>query len=95
MKLRSRVQWNYVLAFLPLFILAVAIIAGRSFRKLSSAAPKNPGNNPQDFFVWATNSNFSYSFRYDPRAADEWLFHSGARLFTTSLPPTLVTLPTN
>jgi hypothetical protein len=88
-------QWKYVLPLLPLLILAVAILGERSFRKSSSIAPKNPGNNPQDFFVWATNSNFSYSFRYDPRAADEWLFHSGARLFATSLPPTLVTWPTN
>lgn len=95
MKRRSRLQWKYVLPLLPLFVLAGAIIAERSHRRSSSAAPKSSGNNPQDFFVWATNSSFSYSFRYDPRAADEWLFHSGARLFATSMPPTLVTWPTN
>ena len=90
-----RPQWKYVLPFLPLLVLTGAIIAERSFRKSSSAVLRNPGINPQDFFVWATNSSFSYSFRYDPRAADEWLFHSGARLFATSMPPTLVTWPRN
>ena len=37
--------------------------------------------------MWATNASISYSFRYDPRAADEWLFHSGAWLYATSPPP--------
>jgi len=34
-------------------------------------------NNPQDFYLWATDASFAYSFRYDPRATDNWLFISG------------------
>ena len=33
-------------------------------------------NNPNDFYLWATDSVFTYTFRYDPRAADGWLFRS-------------------
>ena len=41
-------------------------------------------NNPQDFFLSGSNSgSFSYYFRYDPRAADEWLFHSGGAFFAS------------
>jgi len=50
-------------------------------------------NNPQDFFAWGKGSSVSYSFRYDPRAADEWLFHSGAWLLATSRPPATLTNP--
>lgn len=95
MKHTLRLPWKYALPLLPLLILAVAILSERSSRHSIGANLKNPTHNPQDFFVWASNSSFSYSFRYDPRAADEWLFHSGARLFATSMPPTLVDWPTN
>ena len=78
---------HYLLLALLLFFAAVILASkGSKIGQLSHAS-----SNPQDFFVWATNSSFSYSFRYDPRAADEWLFHSGAWLFATSLPPGTVT----
>jgi hypothetical protein len=34
-------------------------------------------HNPQDFYLWETESSFAYTFRYDPRAADVWLFKAG------------------
>ena len=34
-------------------------------------------NNPDKFFLERTNSGFSYSFTYDPLAADQWLFQFG------------------
>jgi hypothetical protein len=95
MKRNSRLQWKHALPALLLLVLTVALLARRSSNSWTGVMLKNAGNNPQDFFAWATNSSSSYSFRYDPRAADEWLFHFGARLFATSMPPTLVNWPTN
>jgi hypothetical protein len=34
-------------------------------------------DNPDKFYLQATSSSFNYAFTYDPRAADEWLFHNG------------------
>jgi hypothetical protein len=88
MKCKVCLQSNryWLLAWLLFF--AAVILAGKG----SKIGQRNhASSNPQDFFLWATNSSFSYSFRYDPRAADEWLFHSGAWLFATSLPPGTVT----
>lgn len=39
----------------------------------------NPGNNPNDFYLWSTDSRIVCSFRYDPREADLWQFRSAAR----------------
>src|ERR1035441_4057335 len=78
---------HYLLLALLLFVAVVILASKRS--KIGQLT--NASSNPQDFFVWATNSSISYSFRYDPRAADEWLFHSGAWLFATSLPTGTVT----
>jgi hypothetical protein len=76
---------------LALLLLFAAVIVVR--KEPERGQPADTGRNPQEFFLWATNSSFSYSFRYDPRAADEWLFHSGAWLFAASPPPG--TAPTN
>jgi hypothetical protein len=37
-------------------------------------------NNPDKFFLWGTTTNFTYTFTYDPHAADEWRFEIGASL---------------
>lgn len=70
-----------LLALLLLFAAAALARKGSKIGQLNNAS-----GNPQDFFVRATNSSFSSSFRYDPHATDEWLFHSGARAFATSPP---------
>jgi hypothetical protein len=40
---------------------------------------RDVGNNPDHFFLWSTNSKYSYRFIYDPLAADIWLCESGGR----------------
>ena len=87
--MKRNLQWG--LLFGLLILVAAVILAARDFRIRSAMPAKNANNNPQDFLVRATNSSFSYCFRYDPRAADEWLFHSGAGLISTSIPPQAVT----
>ena len=72
---------------LLLLVVAILLLARGSYKAWSGKPIKSVGNNPQDFFVTATSSQFRAYFRYDPRAADEWLFHSGARLMASSLPP--------
>jgi hypothetical protein len=37
----------------------------------------NLTNNPDKFFLWGAPTNFTYSFTYDPHAADEWRFEHG------------------
>jgi len=84
MKHQVRLQSKHYLLLALWLFLAAVILAGKGSRIRQR---NNASSNPQDFFLWATNLSFAYSFRYDPRAADEWLFHSGAWLFATSPPP--------
>jgi hypothetical protein len=59
-------------------VFCLFIEAKRDYVFWAQNEANKPHNNPQDFFLWGTRSHsFAYSFRYDPRAADEWLFHSG------------------
>ena len=95
MKCDLRLQSKYYLLLVLLLFLAAVILSGRGSKIWIARQMKNANNNPQDFFLWATNSSFSYSFRYDPRAADEWLFHSGTRLIPASMPPRTVINSTN
>ena len=39
-------------------------------------------HNPNKFYLWSETGRFTYTytFTYDPRAADEWLFESGGCL---------------
>ncbi len=75
-----------------LLVLAAVGVASRS--SLTWRA-NQVDDNPQDFFAWSTTSSASYSFRYDPRAADEWLFQRGAGLLSTSRPPVTAEGATN
>jgi rubredoxin len=43
---------------------------------------KEVGNNPDKFYLRATNSAYDCRYIYDPRAADEWLFHTGGLAVT-------------
>ena len=76
MKFGSRpAQWLWQVPCL----LAVAVAVLSVNRSQFSAAPRasEAGDNPDKFHLVATNSAYNYSFTYDPRAADEWLFHTG------------------
>jgi hypothetical protein len=86
MKRRPILEPKYAL-LLGLVLLVVAILLARgSFKAWSAKPTKSASNNPQDFFVSSTKSTFQAYFRYDPRAADEWLFHSGVGLVPTWTP---------
>ncbi len=83
---------RHMLSASLLCIIAV-VLAAKATRIRSHGHGTNGRHNPQDFYAWASNASFSYSFRYDPRAADEWLFHSGAWLFGTSMLPQTAARP--
>ena len=51
-------------------------------------------NNPNDFYLWSSNSSFTYTFRYDPREADLWLFRCGG-LKVLPLPGEMNNIRTN
>ena len=72
---------------LGLVLLIVAMVLARSSFKTWSGKPtRSVSNNPQDFYASSTRSTFQAYFRYDPRAADEWLFHAGAGVVNPSTP---------
>jgi hypothetical protein len=87
MKRNLAVQPGYLLLLGLLLVFFALNLARRSSGTLRARQTNNANNNPQDFFLRATPSSLSYSFRYDPRAADEWLFHRGAGLISISIPP--------
>jgi hypothetical protein len=39
--------------------------------------PRTVDNNPSRFRLCGNSTSFTYTFTYDPRAADVWLFESG------------------
>ena len=89
-KVGLRTRFCFLLAMLVLVVIGIVVV----WRSAVNLEAKGIENNPQDFFMWGTTSStipFSYSFRYDPRAADEWQFHNAVRLFATSAPSGLVT----
>ena len=89
MKRETRLPSTFGLALALLILTATVLIARKPATILRLPATANGIGNPQDFFISAPTSSaaFSYNFRYDPRAADEWLFHSGAWLFTNAARP--------
>ena len=87
-------QRDYLLLILVVF-LAATILARRRPSARIGGPLMSVKDNPQDFFVLSSNDSFSCSFRYDPRAADHWLFESGARLFANPMLPETVNGSTN
>jgi len=43
---------------------------------------KEINDNPENFFLRIGKSNYDYGFIYNPRVADEWLFHTGGPVRT-------------
>ena len=84
MKRRPVLEPKYALLLGLLLLVVVILLARGSFKAWSGKPTRSVRNNPQDFFVTARGSAVQAYFRYDPRAADEWLFHSGAGLIPTS-----------
>jgi len=92
MKCKARLEWKCFLLLAWLILLATVMHTKWDSKVIPSGRLPIATNNPQDFFLWGNNSSVSYSFRYDPRAADEWLFHSGAWLFGTAPSATVTRL---
>jgi hypothetical protein len=66
------------LLLVPALLLAVFWMASPGGLGLSGNHPLNTvNNNPDEFYLFATNSTYHCYFTYDPLAADEWLFHTG------------------
>jgi hypothetical protein len=65
------------LLVLCLFITISFFVAFRHLKSSSRVGSGSVSNNPDKFYLWATNSSFCYTFTYDPHAADVWLFESG------------------
>ena len=47
------------------------------FRNSPALSQDRNKDNPDKFCLWLTNSAYTYTFTYDPRAADKWLFQTG------------------
>src|SRR5881392_2633596 len=74
MKLRAR-RGTMLLTICCLVL--TAVVLARRWVSLSKPAAVSKENNPNDFYLWQSNTGFAYTFRYDPRAADEWRFSFG------------------
>jgi hypothetical protein len=68
---------EYLLSGLALLATIFFVGALCQSNPYSGLHTRNPGNNPNKFFLWATNSSYCYTFTYDPHAADVWRFESG------------------
>jgi hypothetical protein len=79
MKRKSPTLWMGIF-LIVVSLLAVLIGFCRHFA-IFAVGCGNPGNNPNDFYLWSTNPNstVAVSFRYDPREADLWQFRCAAR----------------
>jgi hypothetical protein len=48
-------------------------------------------DNPQNFHLRSTGTNYSYSFIDDPRAADKWLLRTADGAVSGRVPPVVIT----
>ena len=60
--------------------LGAALIGLLSCFPTCAVGSGSAANNPNDFYLWSTKSSFTYTFRYDPREADLWMFRSAGGL---------------
>jgi hypothetical protein len=84
---------NFRLLRLPGLVTLGLVVAGLMIKlthsKFDTGATQTAYDNPDKFYLWATNSSFSYSITYDPHAADDWMFESAGGLLNGSNPPGL------
>jgi hypothetical protein len=74
---------RFAICLLSAALVLFAVVAIQSPHTVKSPVARKPlDNNPDKFHLVATNSTYNYGFTYDPRAADEWLFHGGPGLNT-------------
>ena len=77
MKRNLRLLTKHALVLPALLFAALFPIALNGLKTFPDKRARDMGNNPDHFFLWATNSNYSYTFIYDPLMADNWLRESG------------------
>ena len=77
MKRNLRLLTQYALLLTALLFAALFPIALNGLKASPDMRARDMGNNPDHFFLWATNSTYSYTFIYDPLMADNWLRESG------------------
>ena len=66
-------QWRWLAKYLPVILTALLLVVLGQIGSLFKPQLREIGNNPDHFRLWATNSEYSYTFIYDPLAADNWL----------------------
>ena len=66
-----------LLAVSWVLVTILLVVASFHFNISSDVQKGEFNNNPDKFHLWATNSSYTYTFTYDPLAADQWLFRTG------------------
>jgi hypothetical protein len=59
-----------------ILLVAVALFVLNGYEPTSRLPSRTLNNNPDHFWLFATNSAYEYHFVYDPLAADNWLRES-------------------
>jgi hypothetical protein len=70
------------LAVFGVLVTIFLVVASFNFNIPSGVQKREINNNPDKFRLWATNLSYSYTFTYDPLAADEWRFETGGFIVT-------------
>jgi len=87
----TRRRWVCLVLFWLAFAAGMAVLRSR-LQPPPDPWKLNLTNNPDKFFLWGTKTNLNHLFNYDPRAADEWRFETGAWLAAPP-PPAAPVLP--
>jgi len=74
-------QRRFLAAF-GVLVTILLVVASFHFNISSDVQKREINNNPVKFRLWMTNSSYSYTFTYDPLAADEWRFETGGFIVT-------------
>jgi len=74
----SNLQFGPACRMLVLGLLAAVLVWMGWDRPEKSARVRlrTVDNNPNRFRLWGNSNSYSYTFTYDPHAADVWLFES-------------------
>ncbi len=57
-------------------VILTAVIIIAAFRVFPLASHFKPDNNPDKFYLWTTGNTYSFTYTYDPHAADLWMFRT-------------------
>ena len=77
MKRDAAAGWRWSMSISCMWVMLGCLVLVSHFGGTTKTARNRPGDNPNKFHLWATDAGFTYTFTYDPHAADVWLFQSG------------------